>query len=117
VIQSGNDACIVLAEGLAGSEEAFAREMTAKGRDMGLRHSTFINATGLDHPDHRMSAHDIALLGYRLIKDFPEFYPMFQERTFTWNGITQPNRNPLLRELDGADGIKTGHLSASGYGL
>lgn len=117
VIQSGNDACIVLAEGLAGSEEAFSREMTAKGREIGLKHSTFANATGLDHPDHRMSAHDIALLGYRLIKDFPDFYPMFQERTFTWNGITQPNRNPLLREMDGADGIKTGHLSASGYGL
>jgi D-alanyl-D-alanine carboxypeptidase (penicillin-binding protein 5/6) len=117
VIQSGNDACIVLAEGLAGSEEAFAREMTAKGQEIGLKNSTFTNATGLDDPGHRMSVADIALLGYRLIKDFPQFYPMFSETEFTWNGITQPNRNPLLREMDGADGIKTGHLSASGYGL
>lgn len=117
VIQSGNDACIVLAEGLAGSEEAFAREMTVKGQEIGLRNSTFTNATGLDDPGHRMSAADIALLGYRLIKEFPQFYPMFSETEFTWNGITQPNRNPLLREMDGADGIKTGHLAASGYGL
>jgi D-alanyl-D-alanine carboxypeptidase (penicillin-binding protein 5/6) len=117
VIQSGNDACIVLAEGLAGSEEAFAREMTARAHELGMTNSNFTNATGLDHPDHRMSAADIARIGYLIIKEFPQFYPMFAEPDFTWNGIRQPNRNPLMREISGADGIKTGHLSASGYGL
>lgn len=117
VIQSGNDACIVLAEGLGGSEEAFAREMTAKAQELGLKNSTFANVTGLDDPGQRMSASDIAHLGYKLIKEFPQYYPMFSESSFTWNGITQPNRNPLLKELAGADGIKTGHLSVSGFGL
>lgn len=117
VIVSGNDACIVLAEGLFGSEEAYARQATARGKELGLTNSTFANATGLDDPRHRMSAHDIALLSFRLIKDFPEFYPMFREPEFTFNKTRQYNRNPLLRELDGADGVKTGHLSVSGYGL
>jgi serine-type D-Ala-D-Ala carboxypeptidase (penicillin-binding protein 5/6) len=117
IIQSGNDACITLAEGLGGTEEAFAREMTAKAQELGLTHSTFANVTGLDDPGQRMSASDIARLGYRIIKDFPQYYPMFSESSFTWNGITQPNRNPLLKELPGADGIKTGHLSVSGFGL
>jgi D-alanyl-D-alanine carboxypeptidase (penicillin-binding protein 5/6) len=117
VIVSGNDACIVLAEGLYGSEEAYARQATARGRELGLTNSTFTNSTGLDDPRHRMSAHDIALLSFRLIKDFPEFYPMFSEPEFTFNKTRQYNRNPLLRELEGADGVKTGHLSVSGYGL
>jgi len=117
VIQSGNDACIALAEGLAGSEEAFAREMTARAVELGMTNSRFANVTGLDHPEHRMSSADIARIGYLIIRDFPEFYPMFQEKFFTWNGITQPNRNPLLTEIDGADGIKTGHLSSSGFSL
>jgi D-alanyl-D-alanine carboxypeptidase (penicillin-binding protein 5/6) len=117
IIQSGNDACIVLAEGLAGSEEAFAREMTARAHELGMKNSSFQNATGLDAPDHRMSAADIARIGYLIIKEFPQFYPMFAEPDFTWNGIRQPNRNPLMREISGADGIKTGHLAASGYGL
>jgi D-alanyl-D-alanine carboxypeptidase (penicillin-binding protein 5/6) len=117
IVVSGNDACIVLAEGVSGSEDAFAREMTAVGREIGLTGSTFVNATGLDAEGHRMTAHDIALLGHRLIKDFPQYYPWFSETSFEWNGIRQPNRNPLLRELSGADGIKTGHLSASGFGL
>jgi D-alanyl-D-alanine carboxypeptidase (penicillin-binding protein 5/6) len=117
VIQSGNDACIALAEGAAGSEEAFAREMTARAHELGLTGSTFTNATGLDDPGHRMTAHDIARISFLIIRDFPQFYPMFSETSFTWNGITQPNRNPLLRELPGADGVKTGHLSASGFGL
>lgn len=117
VIVSGNDACIVLAEGLFGSEEAYARQATAKGKELGLTNSTFANSTGLDDPRHRMSAHDIAVLSYRLIKDFPEFYPMFREPEFTFNKTRQYNRNPLLRELDGADGVKTGHLSVSGFGL
>ncbi|MDZ4762179.1 MAG: D-alanyl-D-alanine carboxypeptidase family protein [Alphaproteobacteria bacterium] len=117
IVQSGNDACIVLAEGIAGSEEAFAREMTARAQEMGMKNSTFVNATGLDDPGQRMSARDIATIGYHLIKDFPQHYPMFREPNFTWNGITQPNRNPLLSELPGSDGIKTGHLAASGFGL
>jgi serine-type D-Ala-D-Ala carboxypeptidase (penicillin-binding protein 5/6) len=117
IVVSGNDACIVLAEGIAGSEEAFAREMTAKAKEIGMTGSTFVNATGLDADGHRMTAHDIAVLGYRIIKDFPEFYPWFSETSFEWNGIRQPNRNPLLKELPGADGIKTGHLSVSGFGL
>jgi D-alanyl-D-alanine carboxypeptidase (penicillin-binding protein 5/6) len=117
IVVSGNDACIVLAEGIAGSEAAFAREATARARELGMMNSTFTNATGLDDPDHRMSAHDIALISYRIITDFPQFYPMFSESSFTWNRITQPNRNPLLKEMDGADGVKTGHLAAAGYGL
>lgn len=117
VIISGNDACIVLAEGIWGSEEAFARAATARGKELGMTGSTFANATGLDHPQHRMSAHDIAIIAYRLIKDFPDYYPMFREPEFTFNNTRQYNRNPLLRELDGADGVKTGHLSVSGYGL
>jgi serine-type D-Ala-D-Ala carboxypeptidase (penicillin-binding protein 5/6) len=117
IIQSGNDACITLAEGLGGSEEAFAREMTAKAQEIGLTHSHFANVTGLDDPGQRMSASDIAHLGYKLITEFPQYYPIFSETSFTWNGITQPNRNPLLKEVQGADGIKTGHLSVSGFGL
>ncbi len=117
VIQSGNDACIVLAEGIAGSEAAFAEEMTTRARELGLENSSFANATGLDHPDQRMSAADIGRLGALLIENFPEFYPIFSEPEFTWNGIRQFNRNPLMREIPGADGIKTGHLSVSGYGL
>jgi D-alanyl-D-alanine carboxypeptidase (penicillin-binding protein 5/6) len=117
IIVSGNDACIVLAEGLAGSEEAMAREMTAKAHELGLTHSTFANVTGLEDPGQRMSAHDIARLSYLIIHDFPEQYKLFSQTSYTWNGITQPNRNPLLTELPGADGVKTGHLSVSGYGL
>jgi D-alanyl-D-alanine carboxypeptidase (penicillin-binding protein 5/6) len=117
IIISGNDACIVLAEGIWGSEEAFARAATARAKELGMTGSTFANSTGLDNPGHRMSPHDIALLSYRLIKDFPEYYPMFREPEFTFNRTRQYNRNPLLRELDGADGVKTGHLGVSGYGL
>jgi D-alanyl-D-alanine carboxypeptidase (penicillin-binding protein 5/6) len=117
IVVSGNDACIVLAEGIAGSEEAFAWEATARAKELGMTNSRFANATGLDDPGQRMSAHDIALLSYRIIKDFPQFYPMFSEPSFTFNKITQPNRNPLMRELPGSDGIKTGHLEAAGFGL
>jgi serine-type D-Ala-D-Ala carboxypeptidase (penicillin-binding protein 5/6) len=117
IIVSGNDACIVLAEGIAGSEEAYAREATARGKELGLTNSVFTDSTGLDDVTQRMSAHDIAVLAYRIIKDFPQYYPMFSETSFSWNNITQPNRNPLLKELGGADGVKTGHLAAAGYGL
>jgi D-alanyl-D-alanine carboxypeptidase (penicillin-binding protein 5/6) len=117
IIVSGNDACIVLAEGISGSEEAFAREATARARELGMMNSHFANSTGLDDPGQRMSAHDIAIIAFRIIKDFPEYYPLFSEATFTFNRITQPNRNPLLKELPGADGVKTGHLEAAGFGL
>jgi D-alanyl-D-alanine carboxypeptidase (penicillin-binding protein 5/6) len=117
IIISGNDACIVLAEGIAGSEEGYAREAIAKAKELGMTNSTFANATGLDDPGERMSAHDIATIAYRIIKDFPQHYAMFSEPEFTFNNIRQYNRNPLLRELPGADGVKTGHLSVSGFGL
>ena len=117
IIISGNDACITLAEGLFGSEEAYARQATARGKELGLSNSTFANATGLDNPNHRMSAHDIGVIAYRIIKDYPEYYPLFSEPDFTFNKTRQYNRNPLLRELQGSDGVKTGHLSVSGFGL
>jgi D-alanyl-D-alanine carboxypeptidase (penicillin-binding protein 5/6) len=117
IIVSGNDACIVLAEGISGSEEAYAREATARAKELGMTGSSFTNATGLDDPGQRMNAHDIALISYRIIKDFPQFYPMFSEPEFTFNRTRQYNRNPLLRELQGADGVKTGHLAVSGFGL
>ena len=116
-IQSGNDACIVVAEGMAGTEEAFATKMTQKAKKLGLQHSTFTNATGLPNENHLMSARDLALLSQHIINDFPEYYPIYSQKEFTYNGIKQGNRNPLLYSLQGADGLKTGHTSQSGYGL
>ena len=117
IIQSGNDACIVLAEGIAGSETAFADMMTEHAREIGLESATFRNSTGWPHPDHKISTYDLARLSQRTIRDYSEFYPLYAERSFTWNGITQGNRNPLLGKFQGADGLKTGHTEASGYGL
>ena len=117
IIQSGNDACIVLAEGIAGSETAFADLMTEHAREIGLDTATFRNSTGWPHPDHRISLYDLARLAERTISDYSEFYPLYAERDFTWNGITQENRNPLLGRFTGADGLKTGHTEESGYGL
>ena len=117
IVQSGNDACVVVAEGLAGTEEAFAAEMTERGREIGLRDSTFKNASGWPEPGHLMSARDIAILSARIIEDFPEYYAMFSEKNFTYNDIRQGNRNPLLYKELGADGLKTGHTVAAGYGL
>jgi D-alanyl-D-alanine carboxypeptidase (penicillin-binding protein 5/6) len=116
IIVSGNDACIALAEGIAGSEENYAREATAKAKELGID-ATYANASGLDAPGERMSAHAIATLAYKIIHEFPQYYPIFSQTSFTYNKITQPNRNPLLKELPGADGVKTGHLEVSGYGL
>lgn len=117
IIQSGNDACSVLAEGLAGSEEAFAEQETKRGREIGLQHSTFRNASGVPAPDHKMTARDLSILATHLINDFPDFYPIFSEKTFTFNGIKQDNRNPLIwGEIAGADGLKTGHTEEAGYG-
>lgn len=117
IIQSGNDACIVLAEGLAGTEEAFAEEMNAVAARLGLRDSHFTNASGWPHPEHVMSAWDLVRLSQRLITDFPEYYKLFKVKEFTYNKIKQGNRNPLLYNGSGADGLKTGHTKASGYGL
>ncbi len=117
IVQSGNDACIVIAEGIAGSEDAFAEMMTRRAREIGLTNSSFKNATGWPAEGHYMSARDIATLSMKLIRDFPEYYPIFAETSYTYGGIKQGNRNPLLYKDFGADGLKTGHTEASGYGL
>jgi len=117
IVQSGNDACIVLAEGLSGTEEAFAAEMTRKGHEIGLTGSSFANATGWPDPNQRMTARDLATLAARIIKDFPEYYGYYSEKEFTFAGIRQSNRNPLLYKSFGADGLKTGHTEEAGYGL
>jgi D-alanyl-D-alanine carboxypeptidase (penicillin-binding protein 5/6) len=117
IVQSGNDACIVVAENLAGSEADFARIMTARARKLGMNESTFANATGWPDPNHRMSARDLVFLARHLMQQFPEYYGYFGEKTFTWANITQPNRNPLLNAGVGADGLKTGHTSEAGYGI
>jgi len=117
IIQSGNDASIVLAEGISGTEEAFAEELTRMAKDIGLAESTFRNASGLPHPEHRMSAHDLAYLAKHTIETYPQYYPYYAEIDFTHNGIKQGNRNPLLYKSIGADGLKTGHTEASGFGL
>ncbi len=117
IIQSGNDACIVVAENIAGTEEAFADLMTKKAREWGLKNSTFVNSTGLPDEHQKMSTRDLALLARKIIKDFPEQYKLFGEKEFTWEKIRQPNRNPLLYSFKGADGLKTGHTSENGYGL
>jgi len=117
IVQSGNAACVVVAEALAGSEEAFAEQMTAKARELGLTSATFKNATGWPAVGHEMSVRELAQLSARLIGDFPEYYPIFSEKEFTYAGIKQANRNPLLYSDIGADGLKTGHTQASGFGL
>ncbi|MEL6678290.1 MAG: D-alanyl-D-alanine carboxypeptidase family protein [Pseudomonadota bacterium] len=117
IIHSGNDACVVVAEGLAGSEEAFARRMTERARELGMEDSVFTNSTGWPHPGQRMSAEDLVFLGDRMVREFPQFYPYFVETEFTWDGITQQNRNPLLYMNVGGDGLKTGHTEEAGFGL
>ncbi|WP_343562537.1 D-alanyl-D-alanine carboxypeptidase family protein [Kiloniella sp. b19] len=117
IVQSGNDACIVVAEGLAGSEDAFAELMTEKARELGLENSTFANATGWPDPNQRMAAEDLAKLADIIITRFPEYYHIFSEASFTWSGIEQNNRNPLLYRNIGSDGLKTGHTEEAGYGL
>ena len=117
IIQSGNDAAIVLAENIAGSEEAFAVLMNRKAREWGLVNSHFANATGWPDPGQRMSMLDLARLAQKIIRDFPEYYPLFSEASFTWSKIEQANRNPLLGSFEGADGLKTGHTDEAGYGV
>ncbi len=117
IIQSGNDACVVIAEGISGSEDAFAMLMTRRAKEIGLANSSFKNATGWPAEGHYMSTRDIATLSMKLIRDFPEYYSIFAETEYTYGGIRQGNRNPLLYKGFGADGLKTGHTEASGYGL
>ena len=118
IIQSGNDACVTMAEAIAGSEEEFARQMTEKAAEIGLTGSSFANSTGLDAPDHLMTVRDLALLARRIVQDFPEFLKYYGEREFEYAGIKQPNRNPLLQAgVPGVDGMKTGFTDGSGYGL
>lgn len=117
IIQSGNDATVALAEGLAGSEEAFADLLNKKAAELGMKNSHFMNASGWPDPDHYSTPRDLATLAYRIIKDFPEYYHYFSEREFTYNKIKQQNRDPLLGRVDGADGLKTGHTDIAGYGL
>ena len=117
VVQSGNDACVVVAEGLAGSEASFAELMTKRAHELGMSQSSFRNASGLPEDGHHMSARDLVTLARHIIDDFPQYYAYFSETEFTWNGIKQPNRNPLLKLGLGVDGLKTGHTAEAGYGL
>jgi D-alanyl-D-alanine carboxypeptidase (penicillin-binding protein 5/6) len=116
IVQSGNDACITLAEGISGSEEAFVSLMNVTAKRLGLNNTQFANATGMPDAKHLMSARDLTKLAQALIRDFPEFYHYHQQKTFTYNNITQPNRNTLIGE-NGVDGLKTGHTEIAGYGL
>ncbi len=117
IVQSGNDACVVLAEAIAGSEQQFAEQMNQRAREIGLTDSNFRNATGWPDPEHRMTCRDLARLATRIISDHAEYYRYYNERSFRWNDITQENRNPMLARVPGADGLKTGHTEEAGYGL
>ncbi len=117
IVQSGNDACVTVAENLAGTETAFADQMTKRAIELGMNNSSFGNSTGWPDPLQRMSARDLVLIADLLIKDFPNYYPFFAQASFTWDGVKQNNRNPLLALGIGADGLKTGHTNEAGYGL
>jgi D-alanyl-D-alanine carboxypeptidase (penicillin-binding protein 5/6) len=117
VIQSGNDSCIILAEGMAGSERDFVTMMTKRAREIGLTQSSFGNSNGLPDPANQMSVRELAKLARHIVLTYPDFYKLFGEREFTWNKIRQQNRNPLLASLEGADGLKTGYTKEGGYGL
>jgi D-alanyl-D-alanine carboxypeptidase (penicillin-binding protein 5/6) len=117
IVQSGNDAAIALAEGIAGTEENFAKVMNERARQIGLTKSTFRNATGYGHPEQKATVRDLAKLALYIIETYPDLYKLFGEREFTWNKIRQQNRNPLLAMDIGADGLKTGNIDEAGYGL
>jgi len=117
IVQSGNDACIALAEAIAGSEENFVVAMNREAQRLGLRNTKFMNATGLPDPQHYASARDLGLLAQAIIRDFPEYYPIYATREYTYNKITQPNRNRLLWLDPTVDGVKTGHTESAGYCL
>jgi D-alanyl-D-alanine carboxypeptidase (penicillin-binding protein 5/6) len=117
IVQSGNDASIALAEGIAGTEANFAARMTERARELGLTKSVFMNSTGLHDPEQKVTARELAKLAQHVIRTYPDLYRLYAEREFTWNRIRQQNRNPLLALGLGADGLKTGYLKESGYGL
>lgn len=117
LIQSGNDACIALAEGYAGNEAEFVSKMRTRARELGLTQSTFGNTNGLPDPNNKMTVRELGMLARHIILTYPDFYKLFNEREFTWNKIRQQNRNPLLTALDGADGLKTGYTKEGGYGM
>ncbi|HEX3708787.1 MAG TPA: D-alanyl-D-alanine carboxypeptidase family protein [Pseudolabrys sp.] len=117
IIQSANDACIVFAEALAGNELEFGEKLTKRAREIGLAKSVFTNSNGLPDPNEKMTSRELAILARYIILNYPEFYKIFGQPDFTWNKIHQPNRNPLLGSLDGADGLKTGFTKEAGYGL
>ena len=117
IVQSGNDACIVVAEAISGSEELFAEELNLLGQEIGLKNSNFTNSTGWPDPEHLMTAEDLLTLTIRTIEDFPEYYHYYAEKEFTYSNIKQNNRNPLLYSNIESDGLKTGHTSLGGYGI
>ncbi len=117
IVQSGNDAAVVLAEGISGDEEAFAREMNRYAKILGMKNTYFTNATGWPHPDLQTTSRDLIILTSKIINNFPKLYTLFNKKIFTYNNIKQSNRNPLLYTMNGADGLKTGHTNESGYGL
>lgn len=117
IIQSGNDACVALAEGLSGTEEVFAAEMTQMAKELGCLNTSFLNASGWPDPNHYSTARDLSIIGSRMIRDYPEYYPMFSMVDYTFNNITQQNRNPLLDKNVGCDGLKTGFTDLGKYGL
>ena len=117
IIQSANDACIILAEGLAGSEAAFAEKLTERARAIGLEKSIFTNSNGLPDPAEQVTTRELGLLARHIIRTYPDFYPIFSQADYTWNKIRQQNRNPLLGAMTGADGLKTGFTKEAGYGL
>jgi D-alanyl-D-alanine carboxypeptidase (penicillin-binding protein 5/6) len=117
IIQSGNDACIVLAEGIAGTESDFAVQMTQRAREIGLQKSVFTNSNGLPDPGTKVTTRELGMLARDIILNYPEMYKIFGQPDYTWNKIRQQNRNPLLGSVEGADGLKTGFTSDAGYGL
>lgn len=117
IIQSANDACIILAEGIAGSEAAFTQRMTAKAAELGLKNSSFANATGLPDPHHKMSVRDLSIVARYIQTNHPDYYKIYGQPEFRWNKINQQNRNPLLKDYPGADGMKTGYTKEAGYGM
>ncbi len=118
IIQSGNDSCIALAEGMAGNERTFASDfMTKRARELGLTKSTFGNSNGLPDPGNKMTVRELARLARHIILTYPDMYKLFGEKEFTWNKIRQQNRNPLLNAMPGADGLKTGYTKEGGYGM
>lgn len=117
IIQSANDACIAMAEGIAGNEDSFARLMNGRARELGLTQSNFTNSTGLPDPEQRVTVRELAKLARHIIQTYPEHYKWYSEKEFTWNKIRQQNRNPLLAMNIGADGMKTGFTNEAGYGL